>query len=128
MNADNNKANRFIDSLKAKYGSKVEDLRSILEEFSDNSQDVLDKVIEIVKDENVQQGLSAVAIIGPVFKLGLSIYDVVSKHSKSHDSYFAFKESINLFALLLSILKLRFAKGEISKQDYEEMKKIIEQN
>ena len=82
MDAINDKANSFIQSLKVKYGSQVEDLRSTLEEFCDNSQDVLDKVIEVVEDENVQQGLSAVAIIGPVFKLGLSIYSVISKKNK----------------------------------------------
>ncbi len=111
------KVNNFIVFLKAKYGNKVEDLRSNLEEFCVNIQDVLDRVIEVIKDENVHQALSAVGIIGPVFKLGLSVYNVVSKYSKSHDLYFIYHHALKAYDATLEHLQIDKKNDQISENE-----------
>jgi len=100
-----------------KYGDKIDDLRSKIEEFCKNSQDVLDKIEKVVEDENVKQAISTVAIIGPAFKLGSSIYDVLSKDKKSYDLYFLNKKALNAYESTIKFLKIDLKENDTSKKE-----------
>jgi len=123
LDVNNNKVEKFITLLKTRYDFQIEELRPKLNEFFKDSSDVLDKVIQIVDNDDVKKSLRSIGVIGPIIRLGFSIYDLISQNDKLYDLYYINKKSLGTYQRVVKEFNLDLDNHQISKKDE---KKLIE--